>query len=665
MCDSAVTGAAASFAIALLIAAPSTEAYDWLQFNGDAAHSGNNVLESALDRNSVPALALKFQVALPAVADGTPVVLQGVATPSGVRDLLFVTTKAGHIVALDASTGMTVWSHLYGSGACTVNNRGATACYTTSSPAIDPNRLHVYSYGLDGYVHKLQVGDGVEITIGGWPQLGTLKGFDEKGSSALAIATANGSTFLYVTHGGYPGDNGDYQGHLTAIDLGTGAQKVFNAMCSDQPVHFASVPASPSCPGFRSAIWARPGVVYDAGSNRIYVATGNGSYTGNQSGTDWSETVLALNPDGSGAGGVPLDTYTPAEFQSLDASDADLGSAGPAILPAPAGSSVQHLALQTGKDGRLRLIDLANLSGQDGPGHLGGEIGAVIDVPQGGGDVLPQPAVWVNPGDGSTWAFVANTQGVSGLQVVLGPGSVPALNPQWQNNVRGSSPIVANNVLYYASSNALQALDPTSGSVLWSTSQIGGIHWQSPIVANGAVYIADESVHLSAFAVPGQPMNTAVVEFYDAALDHYFMSALANEIQALDNGMFPGWVRTGQSFNAYGQSVLGANPVCRFYLPPGYGDSHFYSGSPDECAAVLAKYPFFKYESPALFYIPLPDPATDACPAGTAPVYRVWDQRADTNHRYMTSRTIRDQMVASGWRPEGYGPDAVIMCAPM
>jgi len=97
---------------------------------------------------------------------------------------------------------------------------------------------------------------------------------------------------------------------------------------------------------------------------------------------------------------------------------------------------------------------------------------------------------------------------------------------------------------------------------------------------------------------------------------------------------------------------------------PGYGDSHFYSGSPDECAAVLAKYPFFFYESPALFYILLPDPATGACPTGSAPVYRVWDQRADTNHRYTTSRAIRDQMVAAGWVPEGYGPDAVIMCAP-
>ena len=57
--------------------------------------------------------------------------------------------------------------------------------------------------------------------------------------SALSIATASsGVTYLYVANGGYPGDAGDYQGHITAINLATGAQKVFNAACSDQTIHF-------------------------------------------------------------------------------------------------------------------------------------------------------------------------------------------------------------------------------------------------------------------------------------------------------------------------------------------------------------------------------------------------------------------------------------------
>ena len=177
--------------------------------------------------------------------------LSNVSTPSGTRDLLFLTTKAGHILALDAHTGVQIWSQQYPAGSCKINNR-TSPCYTTSSPAIDPNLLYVYSYGLDGKVHKYQVGDGTEIMTGGWPETTTLKGFDEKGSSALSFATSGGTTYLYMTHGGYPGDNGDYQGHVTAINLSDGTQKVFNAACSDQTVHFVGTPGAPDCVGPRS-----------------------------------------------------------------------------------------------------------------------------------------------------------------------------------------------------------------------------------------------------------------------------------------------------------------------------------------------------------------------------------------------------------------------------
>ncbi|MEO9135334.1 MAG: hypothetical protein ABI316_01870, partial [Casimicrobiaceae bacterium] len=62
--------------------------------------------------------------------------------------------------------------------------------------------------------------------------------------------------------------------------------------------------------------------------------------------------------------------------------------------------------------------------------------------------------------------------------------------------------------------------------------------------------------------------------------------------------------------------------------------------------------------------VDLPDPITGACSVTDMPVYRVWDDRADTNHRYTTDPAIRALMVAQGWIAEGYGPDQVIMCAP-
>ncbi len=46
------------------------------------------------------------------------------------------------------------------------------------------------------------------------------------------------------------------------------------------------------------------------------------------------------------------------------------------------------------------------------------------------------------------------------------------------------------------------------------------------------------------------PVPITVVEFYNRDLDHYFMSPLAPDIDALDTGHFVGWERTGLTFQA-------------------------------------------------------------------------------------------------------------------
>jgi hypothetical protein len=155
-----------------------------------------------------------------------------------------------------------------------------------------------------------------------------------------------------------------------------------------------------------------------------------------------------------------------------------------------------------------------------------------------------------------------------------------------------------------------------------------------------------------------------VIEFYHKGLDHYFISSLAADIDALDSGRLSGWVRTGRTFKAYPTEAGGGSPVCRIYIPAAWGDSHFFSASPSECGDTMLKFPQFVLESPAVMYIGLPNTVTGACMPGWTPVYRVWNQRADSNHRYMTDRALRDAMVAQGYVAEGYGPDAVIMCAP-
>lgn len=482
----------------VLLSAVRAAGQDWPQFNLDAQHSGTSRQETVIHRGNVTTLHPLYHVSLPGVADGAPAFLAGVATPLGQKDLLFVTTKNGWIRALDAATGGTVWSHQPATG----------PNYTTSSPAVDPNRQYIYSYGLEGRVHKYQAGDGTEITTGGWPELATLKPSVEKESPALAVAVAmNGTAYLYVANGGYPGDAGDYQGHITAVDLATGAQRVFNANCSDQTVHFTLT--TPDCSAVQTAIWARPGVVYDAASDRIFMATGNGNYNANTGGHNWGDSVFALNADGSGAGSGPVDSYTPAEYQQLQNTDADLGSTAPALFPSLPGSSVAHVGLQSGKDAELRLLNMDDLSGAGGPGHVGGEL-QKMPLPQ-GGEVLTQPAVWQSPSDSRIWAFVANGSGISGLELTVGGGGAPVLVSRWTMGNGGTSPVVVNGILYYASYSRMRALDPATGTQLWSDASNGSPHWESPIVVNGRLYVTDEASHLWAYAPDPAPLKLYTV----------------------------------------------------------------------------------------------------------------------------------------------------------
>lgn len=482
-----------------VIAAGQAGSTDWLQFNGNPQHTGVNPAENVIGPGNVSGLKLIYQVSLPAVADSSPVYLRAVTTASGTRNLLFLTTKDGRILALDADTGQQIWAQQNPAGSCMVN-QGSEPCFTTSSPAVDPNRQFVYSYGLDGKVHKYRVGDGSETTGGGWPELASTKPFDEKGSSALSIATdPSGTSYLYVSNGGYPGDRGEYQGHITAIRLSDGGQKVFNMVCSNQPVHFVAAPGSPDCADLQTAVWSRAGVVYDSALNRIFLTTGNGPYDPTRHA--WGDSVLALNPDGSGsATGDPLDSYTPATFLDLQNTDTDLGSTAPLILPVPSGSKFPSLGFQIGKDAQMRLIDLSNLSGHHAPGFTGGEVVPPINLP-GAGGLLTAPVVWVNPADQTIWIILVSAGHTFGVKVTFDATGNPGLQVAWQNSQGGSSPIVANGVLYVATSGDIRAIDPTSGKALWQSTSMGGIHWESPVVAAGKLFITDESGKLSAFGL--------------------------------------------------------------------------------------------------------------------------------------------------------------------
>ncbi|MDR3556486.1 MAG: PQQ-binding-like beta-propeller repeat protein [Syntrophobacteraceae bacterium] len=104
---------------------------------------------------------------------------------------------------------------------------------------------------------------------------------------------------------------------------------------------------------------------------------------------------------------------------------------------------------------------------------------------------------------GGPWLFIANRLGLSGLRLVIDPKGTPRLQPVWKNHHGGTSPIVANGVLFYAGSGNIRALNPSDGQPLWRDSRIGRIHWESPVIADGKLYITDEIGDLTAYAMAG------------------------------------------------------------------------------------------------------------------------------------------------------------------
>jgi hypothetical protein len=197
--------------------------------------------------------------------------------------------------------------------------------------------------------------------------------------------------------------------------------------------------------------------------------------------------------------GFPMDSYTPTNWSASVKSDQDIGSGGLLILPVGISKKFPHLGVQPGKDSKIRLLNLADLSGKGGPGHTGGEL-QLFSFPQ-MANMRSQGAVWTNPADSTVWVFVTGHGGTAGFTVTADSAGNPHLNLKWtQLTGWTSSAFVANGVLYAANGagehtttqklHQVQAFNPTTGKILW-TGKIGLHHWSSPIMANGILYMPD------------------------------------------------------------------------------------------------------------------------------------------------------------------------------
>jgi hypothetical protein len=454
--------------------------YDWLQFgfsqdkmaNLDFGHH-----EVTVGKSNVARLMQIFEVAIPDAPDGAPVGLSDVKTAMGVKDLVFSIGQHGTLTAFDGASGAVVWRVTF-----------TATGYSNSAPAIDPNRQFIYVNTADGMIHKVQVADGAEVKSGGWP----IPNGGGKPSGQLAIGTDTGGvSYLYATNNGH--------GHVTIVNLASGSTHIFNLACSNVP----DMHSPPGCDTGANP-WARSPVFVPA-LQRVFVGTGTNDGSGQfTAGKIWRTSWVALPPDGHttmmAGGGYPLDSYTPADWSAVVKGDHDTSVGGLIPLPSGYSSKYPHLALQPGKDGGVRLINLADLSGQGGPGHTGGELGTLA---LGMGLLRSWGAVWINPADNVAWVFIGGARGLGSLTVDLDTAGMPKMTARWTKpNGWTTAPFIAGGILY-ATNNAgdrtvngnphlLEALDPATGDQLWA-GMVGEHHWSSPIMMNGVLYLADGS----------------------------------------------------------------------------------------------------------------------------------------------------------------------------
>jgi outer membrane protein assembly factor BamB len=365
------------------------------------------------------------------------------AEPLVVGSTVLVATENDTVYAFDSATGRDRWSRHLGTpvrGAAlpcgNINPSGITG-----TPVVEVARrvVWVVSFSLPAG-HTLW---GLALTTGA---VVSSRNVDPPGADVLAqqqrgALALDGST-VYVPYGGLFGDCSDYHGWL--IGMSTARPTSLTKLTYETPTA-------------RSAIWAPPGPVVDA-AGHIYVTTGNGlpvDVPGQ------SDSVLRLSQS------LAVEsTFTPRNFASLSASDLDLGSTSPALLP-------DGLIFQIGKQGVgyvLRAADLGGVGGEAGSAPIcdGGFGGTAVD-----GDVV----------------FVSCFQGLYAVRVTAGP----SLTLMWAaSRVRPGPPIVAGGDVWIIDrAGALVAFSETGGREVYSHALDVAGSFPSPAAATGRLFAPD------------------------------------------------------------------------------------------------------------------------------------------------------------------------------
>jgi hypothetical protein len=539
---------------------------DVLTYHNDIGRTGDNLNETQLTPANVntSTFGQLFSYPVDGQVYAQPLVKTNLSIPNmGVHDVVYVATENDSVYAFDAvsnsgSNASPLWQDSFTNPSAGITAVPNSVTFTgdiqpeigiTATPVIDPstNTLFVVTktqeVRSDGThfvqkLHALALATGVE-KFGGPVVLGdTMTGGPDGGytdvTSIAVPGTGTGSSGSMVRF------NALRENERAGLVLSGGVVYLsFTSHGDVEPYHgwlvgfsattLQMVSVFNTTPnGSAGAIWMGGGAPAVDATGNLFFATGNGTFDASTSGPDFGMSVVKLNPTPGSTGQLsPLNYFAPHDEASLSSTDMDQGSGGVLLLPDQPGP-LPHLLVQTGKNGRIYLIDRDT-------GSMGEFNSSSDNVVQ----VLPDGTI---SGSYDTPAYFNN--GSQQLIYYLGPFDV---------------------LKSFSLANGLLSATPFA-----STTQVFGFPGSTASISangtqNGIVWVLDNTANGSQAHPPSGP---AVLHAYDATtLQELYNSTMATSDQLGDAVKFTvptvanGKVYVGTQTGLYVFGLLASNPV--------------------------------------------------------------------------------------------------------
>jgi hypothetical protein len=488
-----------------------------LTWHYDNSRSGVNANETGLMPSNVASKTFGKvgEFTVNGQVDGQILYVSQVNIPNvGKKNVIYFATENDIVYAVDAdsisgSTATVLWStSLVPSGEAAASSQSGCGNINpngvTATPVIDLTRNAIYLVAMTmntqtvttqfDRLHALDLSTGAELFGGPTTIAPTYPGsqgnvlnntitFDPVVQHDRAALTEVGDQ-IYTAWSGMYGDCAPYSAWVVSFNADTLAQS-------------GALVLAPDYDG--AGIWlSGAGLSADAAGS-IYLSTGNA--TNNLSETppvgDYPESIVRLAP------GVPLtvaDFFMPSNVVSLSQQDQDLSSAGVLLLPdLTDGSAVtRQLAVTSGKDGNLLLLDRTNLGGfhaqnnipQEFPNGGGGSSSANFSTP-----LYFNGSIYLNPGRMPILRFAVTSAAITTTPAAQ---STPSLFSVPTISANGTSA----GIVWAVAGNALYAFDASTLATLYVSTQAGGNRdaftatgssFITPMVANQRVYLGTQS----------------------------------------------------------------------------------------------------------------------------------------------------------------------------